>query len=146
MPVHGQHIGGLGAEPVEDFHLPAARLVQHGDFHSVAEPAGTVRQDDVHVLDIAVVADIVIGDVVRDVLYQGIVPHRDIMQGGVSDAGVLLEPARKGKIRLETAKAHPSGETDVSDILYGRGIRSFYEAPVVGFASPLLQALYLTGG
>jgi hypothetical protein len=92
------------------------------------------------------VADTVIGDIVRDVLYQGIVPHRDIMQGGVSDAGVLLEPARKGKIRLETAKAHPSGETDVSDILYGRGIRSFYEAPVVGFASPLLQALYLTGG
>jgi hypothetical protein len=146
MAVHGQNVCGLGAEAVVYLDLPAARFVEHRNLYSVAEAAGPVREDDVYVLDIGVVADFVIGDIVRDVFHKGIIPHRYVVQSGVPDAGMFLETARKGDIGPEATEPDTPGEPDVPDILEGIRIRCFYGAPVVRLAATLHKALYLRSG
>ena len=108
VAVHCQDVGGLGAQAVIDLDLSAAGFVEHGHLGAVAKGADAVRIKQVHVLYIAVVADVIVGDVVADVLHQGVVPNGDVVKRCVPEAGVLAQASRKGKDRLEFTEAHLS--------------------------------------
>ena len=88
-----------------DGHLAAARLVQHGHLHTVAEAGGAVAKDDIDVLDEAVVGDIVVGDIVLDVFDAAVVADGDVVQRGVEDARVLVDTAGHIEALRETADA-----------------------------------------
>jgi len=119
VAVHGKDVCRLGGEAVEDLDFAAAGFVEDAYLYAVSEAAGAVREDQVNVLDVTVGPYVVIGDVVRDVLHQGIVPYGDVVEGYFAKAGVLLEAAREGEIRLEAAEFHFSGEADVADVFEG---------------------------
>ena len=86
MPVHCQDVGYLGAEAVVDLDFAASGFAEDGHFHAVSEGAGAVVQEKVHILYIGVGADIIVGNVIGDVLNEGVVPHGNIVEGALPEA------------------------------------------------------------
>ena len=116
MAVHCDEICCLGAQAVVNLDFAATGLIHDAHLYTVAEAAGTVCVNEVCILDVAVLADVVVCDVVADVLYKGIVADRDVMEGDIPEAGMLLEAAGQRECRLEPAEFHLSGKADVPDI------------------------------
>ena len=79
MTVEGEDICETCAQFVEDRNLPSASFVHDRYTHSVSERAGTIDEDSVDVLDTGVVADIVVGDVVMDIIEVRLVAHFAVM-------------------------------------------------------------------
>ena len=139
MAVHSQDIGGLGAQAIVDGDLAASGLVKDRDHGAVTKSAIPIRVQKVHVLNIAVVANVVVGNIVRYILYQGIVPHSHVVKGDIPQARVFVQPARQGERRLEFPETHVSGKAYVLYIFKGFGSRCLYALPFIGFASSSLQ-------
>ena len=118
VAVHRHHIGDLRGEPVIDEHLAAAGLVEDGDRDAVSEPAGAFRQDQVHVLQDGVVADLVVGDIVGDILDEAVVPDRHVVERRIGEAGVLLQPAGELELPLEAAETHGAGKAHPLDMVH----------------------------
>ena len=91
MTVEGEDICETCAQFVEDGNLPSASFVHNRYTHSVSERAGTIDEDSVDVLDTGVVADIVVGDVVMDIVEVRLVAHFAVMQHRVIDTRVDLD-------------------------------------------------------
>ena len=106
VAVERQDICLMCGELVVDQHFTSACLIQHGDFHSVAELAYAVHQDDVYILDECIVPDFVIGNIVLDVLYATVIPHRDVMERYVAQTGMLLDSSRQREFRKEHAQTY----------------------------------------
>ena len=140
VAVHRHHIGDLRGEAVVDEHLAAAGLVQDRDGNAVAETAGAVRQDQVHVLQDRVVADLVVGDIVGDILDEAVVPDRHVVQGRIMHAGVLLQPAGELELPLEAAETHGAGKAHPLDMVHRPGGRQ-HVPPVLRFAAGGLQLI-----
>ena len=138
VAVHGHHIGDLCGKTVVDQHLAAAGLVQDRDGNAVAEAAGAVRQDQVHILQDRVMADFVIGNIVGYVLDEAVVADGHVVQGCIMHAGMLAQPAREFEFPVELSKTHSAGETHPLDMVHRRGGRQ-HVFPMVRFTAGGLQ-------
>ena len=146
VAVHGQDVGCLGGEAVEDLDFAAAGFVEDGYLYAVSEAAGAVCENEVDVFDVTIGPYVIVGDVVRYVLHQGIVPYGDVVEGDFAEAGVLPEAAGEGEIGLEPAEFDFSGEADVADVFEGIGVRGLHGAPVFGLAAAGGEEVYLILG
>ena len=134
MAIEGLQISLMSCEAIMDGHLAAARLVQHGHLHTVAEAGGAVAKDDIDVLDEAVVGDIVVGDIVLDVFDAAVVADGDVVQRGVEDARVLVDTAGHIEALRETADADVTREAGVTDISQTLFVGNLHARPIVGAA------------
>ena len=98
MPVHGHDIGYLGAHAFVYGDFAAAGFVQDGYFHPVTEATEAIGKDEVSVLDICALTYLIIGYVIGDILYEAVVPHGNVVKGGVADSGRLYKAARQGEV------------------------------------------------
>ena len=89
VAVHGHDVGQLGREPVVDGYLAAARLVEHRHLGVVAETALPFGEQQVYILYVAVVAYLIVGHIVGNVLDEAIVANRAVVQGDVAQPGVF---------------------------------------------------------
>ena len=140
MAVEGFEVRFVRRQAVVNGHLAAARFVEHSHLDAVAEAGGAVAEDDVHVLDEAVVGDVVVGDVVLDVLDAAVVAYGDVVQGGVEDAGVFVYAARHLEALLERADSDLARETGVANVFEALLIGDAYERPVLGCAALRFEA------
>ena len=146
MPVHGQYIGNLRTQAVENLHLTAAGFIEHGHLYPIAKAAIAVHENQVHVFDISIVANVVVGNIVSHIFHQRIIADGDIVQRSVPDTGVLVQAAGKSKLRFEFAKAHRSGKTHVANVLQGFRIRGFYRTPILRAATKADELVYFRTG
>ena len=135
VAIHGHEVGHLCREAVVDGDLAATRLVEHRHLGAVAEGALPLGKQQVHVLDVAVVAYAIVGDVVGHPLDEGVVAHRAVVQGDVVQPGASGESARQGEVFFEYPQPHLPRESGVGN---GFGHEAFgykHLAPVVGHAT-----------
>ena len=144
VPVHGQHIGNLGAQTVVNLYLAATRFTQNRHFHAVTKRTRAVTQKEVYILNISMLSNHVIGHIVGHVLNEGIVPHRHVVQRAFPQTGMLLNASRQGEDFLESAKFYSARKTDATDVIQGFGGRCKNGAPVFCPAASLLQQLNLS--
>ena len=78
--------GELGIELTEDGDITIAHLVEHTDDRTLAIGGVVGSLECTDVRDVAVVAYRIIIDVVAHFLYQTVVAHCDVSQGGIVDA------------------------------------------------------------
>ncbi len=89
MSVERVDVGKMRGEFIVNMYLASTRLVQNIHLRAVSESCHAVHQDDIHILDKAIVADNIVGNVVLDVFNHHIVTDFTIMDDRVVDAGVL---------------------------------------------------------
>ena len=118
VPVHRHHIGDLRAEAVVNEHFPAARLVQDRNGNTVAETAGAVRQDEVHVLQDRIVTDFIIRNIVGDALDEAVVTDRHVMERRIADARVFPESAGELEIPFELSESDRTGKAHAADMVH----------------------------
>ena len=94
VTIQGEDIRQARTQFVEDRDLTTTAFVHHRHTHTVSERALSVHEDCIHVLDAGVVADMVVGDVVMDVVQVCVVTDLAVMQGGVVDTRMDLQTAR----------------------------------------------------
>ena len=143
VAVESLEVGLVGRHAVVDGHLAAARLVEHGHVDAITESRGAVAEDDVDVLDEAVVADVVVGYIVLDVLDTAVVADGHVVQRGVEDARVLVDAAGHVETLLEAADADVAREARVAYVLEALRISDLDALPVLGRTALLFQLLYL---
>ena len=81
------HQGGqLTVQFAEDGHITIAHLIQHGDDRSFAVCGIIGRLQGTDIRDITVITNRIVVDVVTNFLYQTVITHGDIPQGGIIDA------------------------------------------------------------
>ena len=146
MAVHGQHIGNLRTHAVIDLHLTSARFIEYRHLYPIAKTTIAVHENQVHVLDIGIVAYVVVGNIVGHIFHQRIIADGDIVQRSVPNTGVLVQAAGKGKLRFEFAKAHRPGKTHVANVLQGFRIRGFYRTPILRAAAKADELVYFRTG
>lgn len=117
VAVHGHHVCLVGGEVVVDGDLTSSCLVEDSYLSTVAEGGPAIHQDDIDILDEAVILDVVVGYVVLDVLYAAVVAHRDIVERGMVDARMLLYASRHLETLLKPADAAGAGEVHVLNVL-----------------------------
>ena len=122
----------MGRHAVMDGDLAAARLIEDSNFHAVAERGGTITQDDIDILDEAVVGDVIVGNVVLNVLDATVIADGDIVERGAEDAGMLVDAARHLEALLEGTDADVAREAGITDILETLLIGDLYAQPVLG--------------
>jgi hypothetical protein len=122
MPIHGQHIGNLGAQAVINLNLPASGLAKNRHLYAIAKPTGALTHQQVYILYIGIGSDGVISHVIGHILYEGIVPYRYVVKGGVPQSRVLSDASRQGKHVLKAPKPHSTGEADVAYVVQGFGM------------------------
>lgn len=71
-------------------HFPPTGLVQYIYFRSVPEGCFAIYQDNIHVLYKAIIADVVIGYIVLNVLYNNVVANLTIVDDGIVYTGVFF--------------------------------------------------------
>ena len=86
VAVERHHVGGMGGEQVEDRHLTSATLVQGSDHGSVTKRTLLRHRHHIHVLDVRIVTDLVVGDVVAHTSDVDVVAHDAVVERGVRDA------------------------------------------------------------
>ena len=86
------------------------------------------------------VAYLVIGYVVLDILDAAIVAYRHIVQRHVPQPGMLLNPSGQRKLFLKHAQADIARKARMVYIFGGKSVRHFYSLPIVGQAMLPLQA------
>ena len=142
MAVESLEVGLVGRHAVVDGHLAAARLVEHGHVDAVAERCRTIAEDDVHILDETVIADVVVGDIVLDVLDTAVITDGHIVERSMEDARVLVDAAGHVEALLETTDADITREASVADVFEALRVGNLYALPVLGRAALLLKLLY----
>ena len=106
MTIERHDVGLMGRQLVVDENLATTRLIEYRDRCTIAECRFALHQQDVHILNEAVMADIVVSDVVTDILDAAIITYRDVVQRNVAQSGVLLDATRQGKRRFEATELH----------------------------------------
>ncbi|MPN39962.1 hypothetical protein SDC9_187497 [bioreactor metagenome] len=71
-------------------NLASSRLVQHIYFRPVSKSCLSVNQNNIYVLNEAIITDEVIGYVILNVLYYHIVTDLTIVDNSVIDTGVFF--------------------------------------------------------
>ena len=79
----------LTGKAVEENDVTIANFVEHGNHITLAKGGSLGGLNGVYVTDIATVTDGVIVDEIADILYQTVVAHAHVAQGGTLDARVL---------------------------------------------------------
>ena len=135
MAVHCEDVCRLCTEAVIYLYFATTCFIEHGHFHAITEAARTVSKDEVRVLYVTIRSNVVVCDIIRYVLNEGIISNCDVVEGNFAEAAVLLEATREGKVGLELTKAYGSGEAYVADIFEGVRMRGLYGAPVLCLAA-----------
>ena len=112
VPIHRHHIGGLRAQPVVDFHLASAGLVQDRHLHAVSKPARSLRDDQIDIGQDRVVADGIVRNVVGHRVDETVVAHGHVVQGRIIQSGVLLQAAGEIEFPVEPPEPDRSGKAD----------------------------------
>ena len=120
-------------------NFSSARLIQYSYFHSVTKAGGSVAEDDLYVLNEAVVLDIVVCNIVLDVLDATIVADGDIVQGGVEDTGMLMHAASHFEALQEAAQTDLAGEACASNVFQTDFVGDIDGAPIIGRTTLFLQ-------
>ena len=139
VTVEGEDIRQAGGELIENRNLPSAAFVHHRHAHSVSERRLAVHEDGVDVLDTGVVADVIVGDIVMDVIEVRIIAHFAVMQSGVIDARMDLQPTRKRDLACKDTQTVVAGETGVTHVERVERFRHLYLRPVLRRAALCLQ-------
>ena len=139
VTVKRQDIRQAGGELIENRNLPSAAFVHHRHANLVAERRLAVHEDGVDVLDTGVVADVIVGDIVMDVIEVRIIAHFAVMQSGVIDARMDLQPTRQSYLPFESSQTVMTGETGVMHVLRVERFRHLYLRPVLRRAALCLQ-------
>lgn len=139
MAVEGFEVCLVGRETVVDGDFASAGLVEYGDLYAIAEAGGSVADDNIDVLDEAVVLNVVVGDVVLDVLDAAVIADGDIVQRGMEDAGVLMDAAGHFETLLETSQMDFAGEACGTDVLQAGLVGDVDGAPVIRRTALFLQ-------
>ena len=79
-------------------------------------------------------ADLIVGYIIVDVLNAGIIPHSDIVKGGISHARLLHYAARKSEGAFEIAEPDNSGKSALEHPLRVESVFHPHTAPVIGYA------------
>ena len=122
MPVHRKHIGNLGTQTVINLDFAAAGFTEHRHFYTISEAAGALTYQEVHILNIGMGSDGVIGHVIGYILNEGIVPYGYIVQSCITQTGVLSDASGKGKHSLKAPKLHGAGKADIAHVVKGFGM------------------------
>ena len=89
MTIHRHDVSQLGRKLVADSHLTSACLVEHRHLYAIAEASLAIHHNVIHILDVSVLADGIVGDVIVHILDVASITNGNIMQGDVPQACML---------------------------------------------------------
>ena len=95
VAIQRQYVRETGAQLIENRNLTTAAFVHHRHTDAVTERRPAIHQNGIHILDAGVVADMVVGDIVVDVVQVALVAHFAVVQHGVVDSRVHFDAARQ---------------------------------------------------
>ena len=139
MAIERHEISLMCRKIVVDIHFTSSCFVQNGHFYPIAETAFTVDQNDIHILDKRMIANLIIGYIVLDVFNQAIVADRHLVQGDMTQTGMFRNASGKRESIFKHTETHMSREAGMMHVLGAKPFGHFNIFPIVCNAGLRLQ-------
>ena len=102
---------------IEKHDFPSAGFIQDRHFHAIAERAFTINQQGIYITYIGIFAYFIISYVILHPLNTAIIPYRNIMQDGMTNAGMTDNSTGQSKRIFKNPQVYRSGKTDVNHVI-----------------------------
>ena len=116
----------LGRESIIDHHVLCSPLIQDGYHIALTKGGSGSSGHHPYIREITLLADIITGDIITDILDQGIITHSDIAEGSMIDAGMTKETLIYLDILIEYSDIHFTVKGDIAHIRWSEILGHVY--------------------
>ena len=132
MAVHGSDVCLVNRQTVVYGYFSPPGFAKYGNLCAATKTCLAVHQDDVAVLNEAILLYVVVGNVVLYVLYAAVIAHADVVQCGMEDTAMLAHATRHKEGLVELAQAACAREAYFAHVFQVQFGMYKYSVPVFG--------------
>ena len=130
VAIEREYIGKRGGEAVKDRYLSTAAFIHHRHTHSVAESCFPVHKNRVDVFYAGVIANVVVGNIVMDIIQMTIIAYGAVVNHRVPYTRMYFHPARERDRAAEKPKPYLAGKACMVYVFRLKAVFDEYGLPV----------------